>query len=316
MTTPVKVVGFLATLAAVFGIALVTGNAVGPVGASAASSHDVDEHRTARRSTGAAGAEALPGGLMVSQRGFTFSLTDDQASAGRNVPVTFTIDGPGGAPVTTYDVTHAKRLHLIAVRRDYQGFQHVHPTLATDGTWATHLDLEPGQWRLFADFTPTGAEPLTLGADLSVAGTTTARGPLPESRTDVVDGYEVALDGELAPGAESRLALVVSRGGEPVTDLQPYLGAYGHLVALREGDLAYLHVHPDGVPGNGRTRPGPNIVFRATIPSTGTYHLYLNFRHDGAVRTAQFTVDTDSIDSTAAAPATPDPGGSDEHGGH
>lgn len=42
-----------------------------------------------------------------------------------------------------------------------------------------------------------------------------------------------------------------------VTDLKPYVGAFGHLVALRAGDLAYLHVHPDGAPGDGRTAPGP-----------------------------------------------------------
>ena len=46
-----------------------------------------------------------------------------------------------------------------------------------------------------------------------------------------------------------------------MTDLQPYLAAYGHLVALRQGDLAYLHVHPDGEPGDGRTKAGPDIVF-------------------------------------------------------
>ena len=46
-----------------------------------------------------------------------------------------------------------------------------------------------------------------------------------------------------------------------MTDLQPYLGAYGHLVALRDGDLAYLHVHP-GEHGDGRARVG----FDAEVP--------------------------------------------------
>ena len=79
------------------------------------------------------------------------------------------IDGPDG-PVTAYDVEHEKRLHFIAVRRDFTGFQHVHPVLDADGTWSTDLDLTPGQWRVFADFKPTGAEAVTLGADLSVPG--------------------------------------------------------------------------------------------------------------------------------------------------
>ena len=63
-----------------------------------------------------------------------------------------------------------------------------------------------------------------------------------------MDGYTVTLDGDLTAGADAKLTLSVSRDGKPVTDLQPYLAAYGHLVALRDGDLAYLHVHPEGRP--------------------------------------------------------------------
>jgi len=77
-----------------------------------------------------------------------------------------------------------------------------------------------------------------------------------------------------------------------VTDLQPYLSAYGHLVVLRDGDLAYLHVHPTGEPGDGATRPGPDVRFRTTAPSTGTYRLFLDFRHGDVVRTAEFTLST------------------------
>ena len=111
-----------------------------------------------------------------------------------------------------------------------------------------------------------------------------------ESRTADVDGCAVTLDGDLEAGSDARLTLSVTRDGEPVTDLQPYLGAYGHLVALRSGDLAYLHVHPDGTPDDGTTKPGPHVVFYASVPSAGTYHLFLDFKHDGVVHTAAFTV--------------------------
>jgi hypothetical protein len=77
-----------------------------------------------------------------------------------------------------------------------------------------------------------------------------------------------------------------------VRDLQPYLAAYGHLVVLRDGDLAYLHVHPTGKPGDGTTRPGPDVHFMTTAPSAGTYRLFLDFRHGGFVRRAAFTVTT------------------------
>ena len=82
------------------------------------------------------------------------------------------------------------------------------------------------------------------------------------------------------------LKLRSTRDGGPVTDLEPYLGAYGHLVALRGGDLAYLHVHPDGEPGDGKTEPGPESSSAPRSPAPAPYRLYLDFQHDGVVRTA------------------------------
>lgn len=134
------------------------------------------------------------------------------------------------------------------------------------------------------------AEGVTLGADLAVSGDARPEALPREQRTVTVDGYEVTLDGALRPGSGSELKLAVEKDGRPVTDLQPYLGAYGHLVALRAGDLAYLHVHPNGEPGDGRTKPGPEVSFTATAPSKGAYRLFLDFRHEGKVRTAAFTV--------------------------
>jgi hypothetical protein len=88
-------------------------------------------------------------------------------------------------------------------------------------------------------------------------------------------------------GEPTTLTLHVSRDGEPVTDLQPYLGAYGHLVAIREGDLAYLHVHPEEGPA------GPRIDFGTTLPTEGRYRVFLDFRHGDVVRTAELAVATE-----------------------
>ncbi len=228
---------------------------------------------------------------MVSQQRYTLDLAKPELPARDQAPLRFRILGPGGAPVTDYTESHGKDLHLIAVRRDMTGFQHVHPRLGSDGGWTVPLDVSvPGEYRVFADFTPAGHdEALILGADLSVAGSYDPQ-PLPAASTTAqVDGYTVTLHGALTPGDESKLTLSVSRGGQPVTDLQPYLEAYGHLVALRDGDLAYLHVHPAGSPGDGATQPGPEVTFYATVPSAGDYRLFLDFRHDGVVRTAEFT---------------------------
>lgn len=298
LSTPFRVIGFIAALAAVFGITLGAGRLFGPVDATPASAgHDTHATTEPTEPTDAADAGGtehsahLPGGLQVSQDGYTLRLHHVELAAGSQTPVDFVVEGPDGKPVTAYTPQHEKELHLIAVRRDFSGFQHVHPTRAADGTWSTTLALTPGAWRVFADMAPQGGEPMTLGADVSVAGDyAPVAAPAEDVRTASVDGYTVTLKGDLAPGADSTLTLSVSRGGQPVTDLDPYLGAFGHLVALRTGDLAYLHVHPEGHPGDGTTEPGPDITFGTAVPSAGTYRLFLDFQHEGVVRTAAFTV--------------------------
>ena len=295
--TPVRIAAFLLGLALVFGAAAAVGRAVAPVEQPEPAAHGEDAwHDSDAAGHSAHGGEeavaSMPDGLAVSDAGYTLRLAGTTAPAGRRTPLSFTIEGPDGDAVTEYDVVHEKRLHLIVVRRDGTGFQHVHPTMAADGTWRTHVALTPGVWRVFADFNPLGGVGTTLGADLSVPGTYQPSKEPPVSTTADVDDYTVSLDGHLEPGAEARLALTVTRDGRPVTDLQPYLGAYGHLVALREDDLAYLHVHPDGHPGDGTTEPGPEIVFGAEVPSPGRYLLFLDFRHDGRVHTAPFVVET------------------------
>jgi len=298
MHTGLKMAGYALGLAAIFAAAVGIGAAVGPsttVPAAAAGSHSEDVHNATDEEITTAMAEAaeMPGGLMVSQDGFTLALADRSAPAGPGMPLRFQILGPDGSPVTGYQTEHDKDLHLIVVRRDLTGFQHVHPTLAQDGTWSVPVDLPaPGEYRVFADFTPADHDGgLTLGADLAVPGAYNPRPlPAPAVTADAGDGYQVTLAGRLVAGQDSELTLNISKDGAAVPDLQPYLAAYGHLVALRAGDLAYLHVHPAGEPGDGVTPAGPDITFYATAPSAGDYRLYLNFQHNGVVRTAEFTM--------------------------
>lgn len=245
---------------------------------------------------------STPQGLQVAQDGYRITPAAQILSAGTS-RVQFTIIGPDGAPVTAFDERHDKRLHFIAARRDTSVFHHVHPTMDAAGQWSVDIDLTPGAWRLFADFAPAGrADTLVLGADLSVPGEFAPR-PIPEqSATSTIDGYTVTMAGELVAGQGGELRATVTRDGEPVTDLQPYLAAYGHLVALRVGDLAYLHIHPQGDPSDPATPAGPDIPFHAMAPSAGTYRLFLDFRHGDVVRTADFTL-------VAGDPASP-------HGAH
>ena len=280
-----------AALAVVFTAALGLGSVAGPVGAAPSEpSHGTDHPADDSGHGGGHAAPATsddvaPGGLAVSQDGYTLQLARTTVSAGRPGRLQFAVAGPDGERLTDFTPSHDKELHLVVVRRDLTGYQHLHPTRDAEGRWAVPLTLaEPGPYKVFADFVPAGRErPLILAADLAAPGTYAPAALPPASESASVDGYDVTRSGRLVAGASSRLTFTVTKGGRPVTDLQPYLGAYGHLVALREGDLAYLHVHPEDGPA------GPDVTFSADVPSAATYRLFLDFSHGGEVRTAAST---------------------------
>ncbi|QRY61061.1 heavy-metal-associated domain-containing protein [Gordonia sp. PDNC005] len=235
-----------------------------------------------------------PAGLSGSAAGLVLSPVEAPSTVGAAGTLRFAILDDHGKPVTMYTRTHDKDLHLIVVRSDGANYAHVHPVLdPSTGTWSVPWTPDAaGSYRVYADFTPAGdtAEGVTLTRTVQVAGDFV---PItPDVRTTAqVDGYTVALDGDLAAGSSSDLRLTVSRDGVPVTTLEPYLGAFGHLVALRDGDLAFLHVHPDGPEPAPGSRGGPEIRFGAETPTAGRYLLYLDFQVDGTVRTAEFVLD-------------------------
>jgi hypothetical protein len=233
-------------------------------------------------------------GLALDAGGHVLSPIAAPAAVGEPGELTFQVQDASGAPVTQYTTAHEKDLHLIVARSDGSGFRHVHPTLdEATGTWSTPWEwTEAGAYRVFADFTPAGPEAtgVTLTRTVQVAGEFTPVAPQP-TREDQVDGFTVTVDGDLVAGSSSDLTLTVTRDGEPVTTLEPYLGAFGHLVALRDGDLAFLHVHAQGDEPTAGDQAGPAITFAAEAPTAGRYLLYLDFQVDGEVHTAELVLD-------------------------
>lgn len=320
MTPLQKIAAFTAALAAAFGTAYGVGTVFGPIApetkkaahAPAPSEGHADSHASPPPEK-----NLTPAGLQVSQDGYTLDLETTAVPAGKKSTLRFTVRDADGDPVTSYTTAHGKQLHLILASRELTTYRHLHPTRAADGTWSTPVDLPTaGAYRVFADFVPAGEEQgLTLGSDLTVTGPYRATEPPAPASTTTVDGYTVALKGTLTAGGESDLTFTVRRAGRPVTDLEPYLGAYGHLVALRSGDLAYLHVHPHEE-AEGEATSGPEVSFAATAPSAGTYRLFLDFKVDGKVRTAAFTVQA-GADAPAAQPsAHPSDAGEGASHGH
>ena len=309
MSAPARIAAFVAGLALVFAAAAVAGGAVDPDVEASSGDHGMasEEETMEGHETMAAGAVR---GLAVSENGYRLVPATMTAASGPRTTYEFSIVDPDGEPLTDFDIEHERKMHLIVVRRDFAGFQHVHPELGADGTWRVELDTSlPGTYRVIADFTSGDGEAMTLATDLSVPGAFEPRPlPMPESTVDAGDGYEVRIDSaEPDAGAATRVAFTVSRNGKAVDGVQPYLGADGHLVVLREGDLAFLHAHPQGEPGGS----GP-IAFDVDYPSAGAYRLFLQFRHRGEVHTAGLTELVGGASPIAAAEHNDD-GGAHAH---
>jgi hypothetical protein len=215
------------------------------------------------------------GGLSISAGGYTL-VPKSQNS--------FVINAANGNAVTSYATVYDKQLHLILVRRDLTGYQHVHPTMAPDGTWTFNGTFgAPGLWRAFADctvVTPAGAQTaLTLGWDITVNGSYEAKTLPAAARESTVDGHTVTYEGTPVVGATSPLLFRV-----PDVQLERYLGAFGHLVVLRQGDLGYVHVHPEAQLSGGA------VKFWFAAPSPGTYRMFFDYQSAGVVHTAEFTL--------------------------
>jgi hypothetical protein len=220
-------------------------------------------------------------GLAVADNGLRLVVSNPDFTRGRAQALRFRVVDDENKTVRGFDVEHTKRMHLIVVRRDLTGFQHLHPVQQADGSWTTPLRLDAsGSYRVFADFSHD-EEPTTLAADLRVDGTAELEPlPAPAAKAVTADGYTVRMHaGQAKAGDETAVRFTVSRAGRPVV-VEPYLGANGHLVALREGDLAFLHVHPT-----------EGTEFESTFPTTGRYRLFFQFKHAGRVHTAEFTKD-------------------------
>jgi hypothetical protein len=313
MNTATRLGLYGAGLAVVFVAAFIAADVVVPESAvskwtEAAKGHKMSTGNTGRGGQDGHGAhptqsETAVRGVSSAQAGYLLGPVGVPDGVGESGKLSFQILDAGGDVVRSFATSHEKKLHLIVVRTDGTQFRHVHPTMDAEGTWSLPWDWAvAGTYRVYADFLPGGegeAEPVTLTRTVDVAGEFTPA-PAAPTTTASVDGFTVNLTGDLVAGSSSQLSFTVSRDGKAVTTLQPYLGAFGHLVALREGDLAYLHVHPEGEEPRTDELSGPGVEFAAEAPTPGRYLLYLDFRVDGKVHTAAFVVDTDRAPSTAA----------------
>jgi hypothetical protein len=188
-----------------------------------------------------------------------------------------------------FELVHEKLFHLFLVSADLNYFIHDHPELGADGVFRYRTTLPaPGVYRLLADCYPTGGTPQLLPAYLTTAGydkpiSAALTHPAPDLSPKQSENVRVSLrldPPEPIPGKKTMMFFRV----EPGEGLEPYLGAWGHLLAISDDLVDSIHEHPTY--GN----PGTEIQFDSFFPRPASYKVWVQFQRKGVVNTAAFVV--------------------------
>lgn len=230
---------------------------------------------------------------VADQREYTVKVTSQPAAlrAGRPARLFLELLDPAtGTRVKHLREVHTKLLHLFLVSGDLQWFAHEHPVLDADHRF--HLDVtlpKPGLYRLLTDFYPAGGTPQLAPQTLLAEGV----GPVAHLNADLQPKDTANLRAELVTepaiplaGQTTRLFLRV----RPDTGLQPYLGAWAHLLAASDDLIDLIHEHPWIATG------GPEMQFNLVFPRARNYRLWIQLQRNGVVNTAVFTVPVKNLD--------------------
>lgn len=260
---------FTLLLAGTFGTAYAVGEKLPGHSHSSTDDHATDDHADDSHDQ----TEMDMGGPVPA--GFEnggYQLVTDGVNSG---VATFHLKDADGTPVTDFTETHGAVLHTIIIRPDLSDFNHVHPTIGADGSWSVEMPA-PGPWHVVFDSTPTGASgPIVVSANLDdEVAIDTVSLPTPDDTVEV--------DDMVVTRVGFNFMLETSNGGD-VTGLEPDLGQSSHLVAIRQGDLAYTHLHPSADMAD-------MFMFGGGITEPGTYRMFLQFGRNGEVLTVPFTV--------------------------
>ena len=240
--------------------------------------------------------------------------------AGEKATLFFKISHPGsGAPILKFESVHERQYHLFVISQNMEHFEHIHPVEQSDGTWSIDVTLpKPGYYKVLSDFMPTGGSSQFLARPLITAG---YQGDLVGDSAHLVADTNLtkvseditatlSLDPtifEVGQYGHMKFHLTDTASGRPITDLQTYLGAFGHTLIMSEDMVDYVHSHPldilaqpddDGGPPRFLIPPGadleairggPDVTFEGLMPKPGRYRAWTQFRRNDKVHTFAYT---------------------------
>jgi len=239
---------------------------------------------------------------------------------GQKAKLLFRISHPGsGEAIKKFEVVHERQYHLFLISQDMEYFQHIHPEEQADGTWSIDVTLpKAGYYKVLSDFMPSGGASQFIARPLVTAGYAgdlegDSAHLVPDAvSSKTVDGITATLaydPATFSSGVYGHLNfhLTDAATGQPINDLQTYLGAFGHTLIMSEDMVDYVHSHPldilakaddDGGPPQfliapgadlEKLRGGPDVTFEGLMPKPGRYRAWTQFRRNDKIYTFAFT---------------------------
>jgi len=209
---------------------------------------------------------------------------------GTNAIITLRVlDPETSKPIEHFELVHEKLMHVFLVSENLEFFAHLHPTPEADGSFRLQVRLpQAGMYRLLADYYPSGSVPQLTLKTLFVSGSSqTAQlrpAPGPSRANNLTASLRFDPEQPLA-GLETKLFFEL----DPANGLEPYLGAWGHMLMASADLIDLIHVHP--LRANG----GPIVQFNVIFPRPGFYRIWAQFQRSGMVNTVEFTVPVKAI---------------------
>jgi hypothetical protein len=224
--------------------------------------------------------------------------------------ITYKIKNDKGEMLKNFQIGHEKLMHLIVVREDLEYFQHVHPVFDSDKSEFTAdiTFITDGPYKLYADFTPakfadnSKEKPFTAAVEVNVGNIKKYKALSQKISSEKLEvgeyGVEYELPSELKAKKELTYSLTIDKNGEPVTNLENYLGALGHSVVINTKSMQYIHTHAgemksedhDSGHSDSSNTEG-KINFSTTFPEAGIYKVFTEFKHDEKVMMGEYVLE-------------------------
>ena len=222
---------------------------------------------------------------------------------------------------------HSHLMHLVLIRIPrMEKLWHLHPEQTESGVFVHDLpDMPAGRYQLFADVVHANGLPETmitefdlpavLGKPLSGDDSAATAHPIDmpdHRRTGVVLPGDALMiwerDDVIAQVLTPFRFRVQDKAGDPVRDMELYMGMPGHAFFVKKDRKVFAHAHPSGTSPMASLQLGdPNLAHAAhaarsselpatvsfpfAFPEPGDYRVFVQIKRAGQIQTGVFDVE-------------------------